>query len=56
MTSEKRKRICEALVKKLALEDVIEEVLTSIGEETNPEDIFSEEQLIDWAEENGYSK
>ena len=34
----------------------IEELLSLIGEQFSPEDVFSESSLDDWALENGYKK
>lgn len=34
----------------------LQEAMDWIGTEFNPEDIFSEKQLAEWAESNGYTK
>lgn len=34
----------------------VDYIVESVGEHCNPEDVFTAEQLNEWAEENGYKK
>lgn len=36
--------------------DALQSAIDFIGREMEPEDVFSEKQLEDWAEANGYTK
>ena len=56
LSSNAKKSLAEALAKALVLEDVMDEVIHVISEQLNPDDVFSESELEDWAESNGYEK
>lgn len=40
----------------LAVGDVMDEILDAISNNLKPEDVFNEDALADWAENNGFTK
>ena len=54
MTSTTRAQAVKKISDCLALDDVLDDLLTDLGDTLVPEDIFSEDKLVAWAESNGF--
>jgi hypothetical protein len=56
LSSKTRAELAQSVAETLQLEDVMDELIHQISEHLNPEDVFSESELENWAESNGYEK
>ncbi len=56
LTSRVKKELTESIIKALVLEDVMDEIIHAVSEHLSPEDVFSEHELENWAESNGYER
>lgn len=54
MTTQAAERVSKAIVEVINIPDIVVELLTAVGENCQPEDVFTDDQLNDWATENGY--
>lgn len=56
MTGNKRKQIVQEIEATINVDDILDQIVTTIAENLSPEDVFQEKDLKTWAEENGYVK
>lgn len=56
MSPERRKKLIDALVETVALNDILDDLLVAVADNCCPEEIFDDTVLAKWAEENDYKK
>lgn len=54
MNTNAKAKLVESFNKSICFNDILEEMVGEVGVHLNPEDVFSTEQLAQWAEENGF--
>lgn len=56
MTPEKQTALVESLEGIICLKDILDDILVAVAEHCQPEDVFDEDALTAWAENNGFVK
>lgn len=56
MTTQAKEALVEEFNNHVNFADLIDDMITSVGEVCKPEDVFDDSQLAEWAEENGFKK
>lgn len=56
LTKEKKKEIGSQLESVIDLAEIAEEIVDTIGDVCTPDEVFKEEILVEWAENNGFTR
>ena len=56
MSNDQKDVLAAAINKTISIRDILDDLLVNIGDNCQPDDVFNEQQLNDWAEQNGYTK
>lgn len=56
MTTQGKAAIVESFNELVCFTDILDEMIQTLGENSEPQDVYDEEQLATWAENNGYVK
>ena len=56
MTPDKVKRVAAGIEEAINIADIMSEIVSAITDVCSPEDVFDQDDLETWAENNGYVK
>lgn len=54
MKDKDRKELVKGIEEIINVGEILDDIITAVGEKCNPEDVFTEDQLRAWAEDNGF--